>query len=292
MLLLRQKGFRQAILHRLNNCVPWVICFQRGLEVVMRQCCRVLYGQQSGSSSDEGVSRTRVVMDWRASGLVLRIFQFQGDIDFAGASGRPLDVDLVPGRSQAMDWGVPEAMPFEAVCPTGFLLLDCIHMLSGGEFALLSERARAALGPLFEGHGEFLPLRLVGRSYWWFNCSSKLDCFHDAGRGFNWAAPDRFFFEPAPAWPFDATRITDAPAVFRVPQVPVGEVFVRDEVAAAVATHGLVGFDLRLVWPETGSSKSLAEQENLSANEREQLVRAKRAAMAALLEARGPHQGL
>ena len=218
--------------------------------------------------------------------MVLRIFQFQGDIDFVGAGGRPLDADLTPGRSQALGWSIPDAAPFEAAGPTGFLFLDCVHMLSGGEFALLSERARAVLEPFLSGLGEFLPLRLMGRVYWWFNCLARHECLDDAGLAFDWAAADRFFFEPVAAWPFDASRIQDAPAVFRVPQVPVGELFVRDEVAAAVAAHGLVGFDLRLVWPDNSSSGALAEREGLGVEERERLIRAKRTAMAALLESR------
>ena len=109
---------------------------------------------------------------------------------------------------------------------------------------------------------------------------SGYDCFDDTGRMFDWAAPDRFFFDPMPVWPFDAGRLVGAPSVFRVPQVPVSEVFVRGEVTVSVAAGGLVGFDLRLVWPVGDGGPGVIA-------EREQLILAKRFAMAGRLEARG-----
>lgn len=213
----------------------------------------------------------------------MSILQFQGDIDFVGVRGRPLDVDIVPGRPLSPDWGVQEAEPFSS---DGFLMLDCVQMLSSGEFALLSARARAALEPIFDGLGEFLPVSLLGRAYWWFNCLAVSDCLTDAGQRMNWMGPERFF-EPAPAWPFDAKRVAAAPAIFRVPQVPVGEVFVGEAVASAVSRQQLVGFDLRRVWPTAVRSQSIAEREDIDFAERESLIAAKRAAMAVYLAQRG-----
>lgn len=220
--------------------------------------------------------------------MAVGIFLFQGDVDFIGAGGRPLDVNLVPGVSQAIGWGVPEAVPYDVA---DFVLLDCVHMLSGGEFALLSERARSVLEPLLGEHGEFLPVRLLGHVYWWFNCLTVADCLSSDARGMDWASPARFF-EPVSEWPFDGERVVAGPVVFRVPNVPVGELFVRDEIVAAVEAHELLGFDLRRVWPSTGHAMPFAENEELGAEERDRLIALKRRAAAAMVAERGLAGGL
>lgn len=205
------------------------------------------------------------------------VYQFQGDLDFAGAGGRPLELDVCPGRPQAAGWGDPVCVPFDMA---GFVLLDCVQMVSGGEFCLLSERSRSVLAPLFAGCGEFLPVRLQGRAYWWFNCLVFADCLSDAGRLLDWDAPGRFFEEAPGVMPFDAGRLAAAPAVFRVPQIAVGDVFVRQAVVAAIRDAGLAGFDLRPVWPVLGASVSVLERWDLGQQERMRLVAAKRSAAA------------
>jgi len=148
-------------------------------------------------------------------------------------------------------------------------------MLSGGGFALMSARAVGVLRPLFEGCGEFLPLLLLGRSYWWFNCHVVFDGLDEIAAAIEWAGAERFF-GGKPGWPFDAELVGTAPAVFRVPQSPVGDLFVGEIVAAAVVDAGLTGFDLCPVWPGERAGGPFALQGNLTVEERDRLIWAER----------------
>lgn len=217
--------------------------------------------------------------------MVLRIFQFGGDIDFVGAGGRPLSLDVVPGARLSATWTLSDAEPFEVAGLEGFRLVDCVHMLSGGEFALLSERAVRVVRPFFQDWGEFLPMRLLGRAYWWFNCLAVFYGLDESAALIDWDGAERFF-APGRTWPFDTKRVAAAPPVFRVPQSSVGDVFVRGEVAAAIVEAGLTGFDLCPVWPsgrdEPGRDEPgpIGLRDDLAPGERERLVRAKRRAVA------------
>ena len=102
------------------------------------------------------------------------------------------------------------------------LPLDCVAaaMLSGKDM-LLNARAREALTPLLLACGEYLPVRLDGLDYQWFNCTAMVDIADqdriEGGRS-------KYLLEPPECWhsisrwAFHPDRVATAPAIFTVPQ--------------------------------------------------------------------------
>jgi hypothetical protein len=113
----------------------------------------------------------------------------------------------------------------------------------GGHVLVLREHAVTALGPLLTRHGELLPLDCPDADLWLFNTLTVVDAldeerseltrFDDGGI----LAVDRYEFRP---------DVVAGMAVFKVPQLLRGPLFLGDEFAAAA--EGLTGLDLTGVW--------------------------------------------
>ncbi len=136
-----------------------------------------------------------------------------------------------------------------------FIGVDCLELISGADGFILSEFAREKLDELLSGAGEFWPVTVVGRPYWWFNCLASVDALDrertDADwnvvRGdwgsFSWITTTRRLA-------FDRSHILSAPAVFRVAEYPQGVLFATEALVSAVKRHELTGFRLDQVWSE------------------------------------------
>lgn len=115
----------------------------------------------------------------------------------------------------------------------------------GGHVLVLRERAVAALESLLVRYGELLPLDCQDADLWLFNTLTVVDAldeeraqlvrFDDGAI----LAVERHEFRP---------DLVAGLAVFKVPQLLRGSLFVGDEFAEAVAAAGLTGLDLTEVW--------------------------------------------
>ena len=180
----------------------------------------------------------------------MRVYLLRGDPDYhvlaaadgfawLGASGRPV----------AGDWPVPRLGLFADDPAGGFLAVDCLPVGVAADGVVLSGRARGALGGVLEGAGELLPVEVVGVPYWWFNCLARVDALSATGTIADWVGVEgRRFIASTRQLAFRAEVVAEAPAVFRVPELPAGYLFARDVVGDLVERAGLIGFRLDLVW--------------------------------------------
>ncbi len=190
------------------------------------------------------------------------------------------------GTPRAADWQPP---PLES--PRGgpkVLPLDCVGAAAfAGHSALLGARARELLAPLLLPCGEYLPVRLDGLDYCWFNCTTVADIANQDGiEGELWEhdneLPSRW--KEIDRWSFHPECVATAPTVFTVPQR--GTLMCTDVLRRAVEAHDLLGFRFDLLWsPEDGGvtiDNSLSQffgefgrQMNIAAKERRKAMQAR-----------------
>ncbi|MPZ41568.1 MAG: hypothetical protein GEU95_26690 [Rhizobiales bacterium] len=115
----------------------------------------------------------------------------------------------------------------------------------GGHVLVLRERAVTMLAPLLDRYGELLPLACPDADLWLFNVLTVVDALDeknselirfDDGDILN---VERYEFRP---------DLVAGVAVFKVPQLLRGPLFVGDEFVDAVAATGLTGPELTPLW--------------------------------------------
>lgn len=134
-----------------------------------------------------------------------------------------------------------------------FIAVDCLTMNTEADGFLVSAYAREVLAPLLVEAAQFLPVRVLGRRYWWLNCIASLDALDldntDADwstvRGdwgsFSWISTTRRLM-------FHPNRLRHAPALFRVPEYPQGVFFAQDSLRTMINDYKLTGFKFVNVW--------------------------------------------
>jgi hypothetical protein len=183
----------------------------------------------------------------------MRVYVLRGDLDYHW---------LQPSEEAGWSWrgGVPVSFPWREPSFTlldedesEFVPVDYLSMNTGCDGPILSDFARGVLADVMTPAGEFWPVTVLGRRYWWFNCLAQADALDleatqaewEVVRGdwgeFRWITlPRRLAFK--------REVVARAPAVFRVPQFPQGVLFGTERLERAVVAHGLTGFKLDLVW--------------------------------------------
>ena len=116
----------------------------------------------------------------------------------------------------------------------------------GGHVLVLRERAAKALAPLLDRYGELLPLACPEADLWLFNVLTVVDALDEDNselmRFDNGDILDveRYAFRP---------NLVAGLAVFKVPQLLRGPLFVGDEFVRAVEAAGLRGPEFAQLWP-------------------------------------------
>lgn len=115
----------------------------------------------------------------------------------------------------------------------------------GGHVLVLHERAAGLLAPLLDRYGELLPLSCPNADLWLFNVLTVVDAldeenseivrFDDGGI----LDVQRYAFRADPA---------QGLALFKVPQLLRGPLFVGDEFVDAIEAAGLTGPEFALLW--------------------------------------------
>jgi hypothetical protein len=179
----------------------------------------------------------------------LRVFRPVGDTDkYASLTPTPdSDWDVIKqidGRLLSASWKplrlrwIKELEDGTKVGPTDFPWL-------ARHVPVISERAVRALRDLLTEAGELLEVDCEGERLWALNVrrfvdvldvgSSKIEYFAD-GRVMR---VHRYVFKPS-----EVKGVT----MFKVPQQPLGPVFVTQPFVSAVESAGLTGFSWKLVW--------------------------------------------
>jgi hypothetical protein len=116
----------------------------------------------------------------------------------------------------------------------------------GGHVLVLRERAASVLAPLLNRYGELLPLACPEANLWLFNVLTVVDALDEDNselvRFDNGDILDvqRYQFRP---------NLVAGLALFKVPQLLRGPLFVGDELVAAVRAAGLRGPEFMQLWP-------------------------------------------
>ena len=158
-------------------------------------------------------------------------------------NGNPLAAEWRPLRVKIMD----DEDTGDSLPPS-----DSPSLFTGAP--VLSRRAAGILQPILEGKGELLPLEFDSHEYFVFNITSLVDAL-DEGASEIVRFPDgkkimdikRFVFIPSQLEGVD---------VFKLPQRPLGGVFVTDRFVQTVRQAGLVGFEFEWLWASEQRSES------------------------------------
>jgi hypothetical protein len=157
-------------------------------------------------------------------------------------NGTPLANEWRPLAVEAVEEEVNDGRPAS----------DCPHLFAA--LPVFSGRAVAALRPLLEEYGEILSLDSRDGSFFIFNVLNLIDAldeqasaivrFPDGKRGLE---IQRFVFRQSQLAGVD---------VFKLPQQPLGRVFVSDKFVEMVRNAGLVGFTFEWHWASDQRSSS------------------------------------
>lgn len=110
------------------------------------------------------------------------------------------------------------------------------------------------LQPLLNGNGEVLPLDCEEGDYFLFNVTTVTDALDEASSEIV-RFPDGKRIMDIKRFVFVGAELEGAD-VFKLPQLPLGRVFVTDPFVQAVKHGGLVGFDFKWLWASEQTSSS------------------------------------
>jgi hypothetical protein len=116
----------------------------------------------------------------------------------------------------------------------------------GGDVLVLRERAVSVLAPLLDLYGELLPLACAEADLWLFNVLTVVDALDEDNSELvrfdngDILHVERYQFRP---------NLVAGLAVFKVPQLLRGPLFVGDEFVGAVEAAGLRGPEFMQRWP-------------------------------------------
>jgi hypothetical protein len=171
----------------------------------------------------------------------VRVFALQADSDrfsrIRPEAAERFDrfIDGFACEPMAATWSAPPVNIADVDLPVG----DFTSVF--GSVVAFSARAKALLEPLFEGHGEWLPLSEL--PYWVFNTLAEADVLDSEASDGDWFAPDRVMHLRRLA-----VRTTEQPlpVVFKLPEWKKGPSFVTEYVMLAVEKQGLTGLSPEL----------------------------------------------
>ena len=145
------------------------------------------------------------------------------------------------GRSLAKTWVPPVVQPADTT-EDDAQLGDCTVF---GTVPLLSKRAAAVLRTLAPGASEFLPVRYTRAPLFVMNVLGTVDCLDESRSRIDRFETGRVM--RITEYVFDPTRLPRAP-VFRLPQLPRGQIYVSDPFVRAVRQGNLSGFEFTPLW--------------------------------------------
>lgn len=156
------------------------------------------------------------------------------------------------GVAAERDWDIQDLELAEGGEPD-FIEVDCFGLNTGSDGFVVSEHAMGAVERSLAPLGEFLPVRVLGHRYFWFNCLARVDALdrgtteaewglvEGAWGSFRWITTTRRLS-------FVPERVADAPMLFRIPEYPQGVLFAGRELVDLVEGSNLTGFRFDAVW--------------------------------------------
>lgn len=124
----------------------------------------------------------------------------------------------------------------------------------GANCPVFTPRSRDALRDLIAPFGEFLPLRSKDGEFAAFKVLHFSDALNLERSDIKWRAQTRRelgqpkLVDKIVRFVFDETKLQEE-VIFRLPQLPLGQVFVTDVFFNKVRKSGLKGFSFHQVWP-------------------------------------------
>lgn len=183
----------------------------------------------------------------------MRVFVVRSDTAFTLL--RPSREELWTWRGGAPitdDWKCPDLIVAEGGAGE-FIAADCLELNSGTDGLILSDFALDRLDALLRPAGEFWPVKVVGRRYWWFNCLACVEALDRERTDADWSQVGGEWgsfrwITTTRRLAFDRDRVASAPALFRVPEYPQGVLFGTEALSGAVRESELTGFQFDSVW--------------------------------------------
>ena len=119
-----------------------------------------------------------------------------------------------------------------------------------GDHFIVDETAKALLQAQTQNCGEFRPVKVGERLYWWFKCTLEYDCTVKGQIEGRMSLPEFNRWSNVNRWVFDPVKLKDAPAIFYPAEKPT-VLLCTDVLKGVVEASGLVGLKFQKLWNET-----------------------------------------
>lgn len=135
--------------------------------------------------------------------------------------------------------------------------VDFILYYAGDDF-VVDETAKALLQPLIQTCGEFRPVKVGERLYWWFKCTARYDCTVKGKIEGRIGVEELNFWSEVNRWVFDPSRLREAPAIFHPYEMKIC-LLCTDVLKDVVEKSGLVGLTFQHLWNSTTGGEWVKE---------------------------------
>ncbi|OAG75003.1 hypothetical protein Amal_03835 [Acetobacter malorum] len=119
-----------------------------------------------------------------------------------------------------------------------------------GDNFVVDETAKALLQPLIQDCGEFRPVKVGERLYWWFKCTLEYDCTVKGQIEGDILLPEANMWYDINRWVFDPVKLRQVPTIFYPHEYPTA-LLCTDVLKNVVEASGLVGLTFQHLWNET-----------------------------------------
>lgn len=119
-----------------------------------------------------------------------------------------------------------------------------------GDNFVIDETVKALLQPLIQGCGEFRPVKVGERRYWWFKCTAYYDCTVKGMIEGRIGVEKLNLWSEVNRWVFDPNKLIGAPDIFH-PYEMRTRTLCTDVLKDVIEKSGLVGLTFQPLWNST-----------------------------------------
>ncbi|MCG4273355.1 hypothetical protein [Acetobacter senegalensis] len=179
----------------------------------------------------------------------INVYRVSGDLQYGRISPAARIMDgkrqpVFPDDIKLEDWELYPIRLSKFTTDVNFILY-----YAGDDF-VVDETAKALLQPLIQTCGEFRPVKVGERLYWWFKCTTLCDCTVKGKIEGRIGIEELNLWAEVNRWVFDPSRLREAPAIFH-PYEMKTRLLCTDVLKDEVEKSGLVGLTFQHLWNST-----------------------------------------
>jgi len=187
----------------------------------------------------------------------INVYRVSSNLQYGGVSPTTRIKDgkrqpVFPNDIKLEDWDIYPVRLKKFTTDVNF-----IPYYAGNNF-IVDETAKALLQPLIGACGEFRPVKVGDRLYWWFKCTARYDCTVKGMIEGRIGLPELNMWSEVNRWVFDPVKVRQAPAIFYPHEYPTA-LLCTDVLKDVIEKSGLVGLTFQHLWNSTTGGEWVKE---------------------------------